>query len=74
MQCLLQAKDKLESHLIKVVEQNNNEGLTNEIYYGNLDLDTSTSEEEYYDSESCDRILLSAGVMKNILGSNLFTL
>jgi len=62
---LYKAKDKLESHLIRVVEQNNDKGLTNEIYYGNLDSDTSTSEEEYYDSESCDEILVSAAVMNS---------
>ena len=58
---LNRAKEKLQSHLIRVVEQEDKE-LTNEVYYGNLDLDTSTSEEEYF-SESCKEILVSAVVM-----------
>ena len=55
-------RDKLQSHLIRVVEQEDNLGLTNEVYYGNLDSDTSSSEEEYI-SESCDEILVSAAVI-----------
>jgi hypothetical protein len=69
-------KDSLESHLIRVVYPENKEEPTNEVYYGNLDSDTSSSEEYYSENldysfegyslsedEGCDEILVSAAVM-----------
>jgi hypothetical protein len=48
--------DKVNSHLIRVVSLNNVE-LTNEVYYGNLDSDTSTSEEDILSEDlSCDEL------------------
>ena len=48
--------DKVNSHLIRVVSPNSVE-LTNEVYYGNLDSDTSTSEEDISGEDfSCDEM------------------
>lgn len=52
---------KLESHLIRVIYPENEE-LTEDIYYGNLDSDTSESEES---DEIYDEQMFSAAVMEN---------
>ena len=48
--------DKVNSHLIRILNPNHEE-LTNEVYYRNLDSDTSSSEEEIISEEvSCDEL------------------
>ena len=52
---------KLESHLIQVVNEEE-DGRTRSEYYGNIDSDTSESE-TYSSDESCDEHVISAAVM-----------
>ena len=55
---------KLESHLIRVVYPENEE-LTSDIYYGNLDSDTSESNsEDKYSDENYGAQMLSAAIME----------